>query len=78
MVANLNLTPVNIQVFFQEESIQNSQEAYNVLITSSGKAPAGPGSNQGVLQMFCFNFHKMNRCNYILATIAVIQQFPNE
>ena len=35
------------------------------------------GSNPGVLQKFCLNFHKMNRCHYILEAFVIISLFPN-
>ena len=32
---------------------------------------------QGVLQKFCLNFHKMNRCLCLLEPVAIIPLFPN-
>ena len=36
------------------------------------------GSNPGsFLQKYCLNFHKMNRCHYLLEHVVVIPLYPN-
>ena len=44
-----------------------------------GEGTAGEGfKSKGVLLKFCLNFHKMNRCHYLLVSVIVILLFPNE
>ena len=56
--------------------IPNSPVAWSTRLKVR-EGPADLGSNRRVLQKFCLNFHKMNRCHYLLVLTSVIQLFPN-